>query len=89
MKLIQYLKSSPTMRIDPGSKWFVTLFAVVVLGVIGFLIASIFIKFDDNDDLVRFDFKQSKFSISVRQQKDKSYVVEVYNGNDNCAISFR
>lgn len=73
--------------IDPGSKWFITLFSVVVLGTIGFLIASIFLNFDGDDELKTIKFGRSNFSIKINQQKsDKRYVLEVYNGSDNCAI---
>lgn len=69
------------MRIDPGNKCFIAIFAVVVLGVIGFFIASIFIDVSGDKELKRIDFERSKFWVKVKQQKsDKRYVVEVYNG---------
>lgn len=70
------------MRIDPGNKCFIGIFAIVVLGVIGFLIASIFINAVSGDvELKKIEFGRSNFSISVKQLKsDKRYVLEVYDG---------
>lgn len=71
------------MRIDPGNKCFIIVFALVVLAVIGFLIASIFIDVSGDVELTKIEFAKSKFWINVKQQKsDKRYVVEVFNGNN-------
>jgi hypothetical protein len=70
------------MRIDPGNKCFIAAFSLVVFGVLGFLIASIFIDFTGDIELKRIEFERSNFWINVKQQKsDKNYVLEVYNGN--------
>lgn len=93
---IQKVFQLPTMRIDPGNKFFITIFSVVVLGVIGFLIASIFINFGDDVEVQTIKFGKSNFAIKVIQLKSdkKSYVAQVYNGkiphryqSDNSACS--
>lgn len=72
------------MRIDPGNKVFIAVFILVTVGVIGFLIASIFINVSDDVELKKIEFGRSNFWINVKQQKsDKLYVAEVYNGNKN------
>lgn len=69
------------MRIDPGNKCFIALFSVLVLGCIGFFIASIFLDFSGDVQLKKIEFKNSKFWISLKQLKgDKGCAVEVYNG---------
>lgn len=71
------------MRIDPGNKCFIIVFTLVVVAVIGFLIASIFIDVSGDVDMDKIEFGKSKFWINVKQQKsDKRYVVEVFNGNN-------
>jgi mannitol-specific phosphotransferase system IIBC component len=83
-----------TVRIDPKNKIFLTIFAIIIIGTIGFFIASIFIKNDDddqNDTILKIKFqKRSKFSISLKEEEGKAsksddnngtrYVIEVYNG---------
>jgi hypothetical protein len=70
------------MRIDPGNKCFLAVFATVILGVIGFLIASIFIDFSGDVEVKKIEFERSKFWINIKKLKeDKQYVLEVYNGN--------
>jgi hypothetical protein len=72
---------SLAMKFDPGNKYFIATFAVIVLGVIGFLIASIFIDVSGDVVLKKIGFKRSSFLVKVAQLKsDKSYVVQVYNG---------
>jgi hypothetical protein len=73
------------MKFDPGNKYFIATFAVIVLGVIGFLIASIFINVSSDDEngnvLKKIKFERSKFSMNIAQlDSDKSYVVQVFNG---------
>lgn len=69
------------MKIDPGNKCFIAIFAIVVLCVIGFFVASIFIDISGDLELKKIEFERSKFWINVKQQKsDKRYVVEVHNG---------
>lgn len=69
------------MKIDPGGKIFVTVFTIVLVGVIGFFIASIFISGSDDLDVKTIYFSRSKFHFSIKKLKsDKQYVVEVYNG---------
>lgn len=71
------------MKFDPANKCFVGVFAVVILGVIGFLIASIFIDISGDVEVKKISFERSNFWISVKQLKeDKQYVLEVYNGNN-------
>lgn len=72
------------MRIDPGNKWFITFFCVVIVGVVGFFFASIFIDFAGDVEIKKIEFGKSKFWINVKQLKsDKRCVLEVYNGNDS------
>lgn len=69
------------MRIDPGNKWFIAIFSILVLGCIGFFIASIFLDFSGDVEVKKFEFENSKFRIKLRQLKsDKRCVIEVYNG---------
>lgn len=71
------------MRIDPGNKIFIAIFSVIVVGVIGFLIASIFIDFGGDVEVKKIEFQRSNFSIVVTQlKKDKKYVVQLFNGKD-------
>ena len=78
------------MKFDPGNKYFIGTFAVFVLGVIGFLIASIFIDFGGDSELKKIEFSKSKFSITLWHLKDdKSYVARVFNGEKFCLISSR
>lgn len=70
------------MKIDPGNKIFISIFTVIVLGVIGFLIASIFISSDSDETIKTIAFSRSKFSATIKRLKDdKQYVIGVYNGN--------
>jgi hypothetical protein len=72
------------MKFDPGNKCFVITFAVAILSVIGFLIATIFIDFSSDVEVKKIQFERSNFEIIVKRLKeDKSYLLEVYNGNDN------
>ena len=76
------------MKFDPGNRCFIAAFTVVVLGVIGFLIASIFIDFGGDNELKKMEFSKSKFSITLWHLKDdKSYVARVLNGEKICLIS--
>lgn len=69
------------MRIDPGNKIFITIFTIVILGVIGFFIATIFIDVSKDVELKTMKFQHSNFKIEVKQlKKDKSFVAQVYNG---------
>lgn len=69
------------MRIDPGNKCFIAVFAVFAIGVIGFFIASIFLKVGGDIEIKTFEFKNSNFTVSVKQFKDdKRYAAQVYNG---------
>lgn len=69
------------MRIDPGNKCFIAVFATVTIGVIGFFIASIFLKIGDDIEITTFEFKNSSFTVSVKQFKDdKRYAAQVFNG---------
>lgn len=69
------------MRIDPGNKCFIAVCSVVAIGVIGFFIASIFIKVGGDTEIKTFEFKNSNFTVSVKQFKDdKRYAAQVYNG---------
>lgn len=68
------------MYIDPGSKKFVTLFVIVILGTIGFFVASIFIDFK-GDTIQKINFEKSNFHFDIKKQKsDKSYVIQVFRG---------
>lgn len=76
------------MAIDPGNKCFVGIFSVLILGVIGFFISSIFIDASKDLEVQKIEFGQSKFWISVKRLKaDKRYVLEVYNGNKMLKIN--
>lgn len=69
------------MRIDPGNKCFIAVFAVFAIGVIGFFIASIFITVGTEIEIKTFEFKNSNFTVSVTQFKDdKRYAAQVFNG---------
>lgn len=69
------------MKIDPGNKIFVAVLSIVMLGVVGFLIASIFINVSDDVEIKTIHFSRSKFSANIKQLKsDKRYVVEIYIG---------
>lgn len=69
------------MKFDPGNKYFVTFLSVLVVGVVGFLISSIFIDFSSDVEVKKIEFERSDFKIIVKRLKeDKSYVLEVYNG---------
>lgn len=69
------------MMIDPGNKCFIAVFAAVMLGTIGFFIASIFIDVGSDLVLQNIQFERSKFSMSITQLKaDKSFAVQVFNG---------
>jgi hypothetical protein len=71
------------MKFDPANKCFVTSFTLVIVAVIGFLIASIFIDFSSDVEVQKIGFERSKFEIIVKRLKeDKSYVLEVFNGNN-------
>lgn len=69
------------MFIDPGSKAFITLFVVVILGTIAFFVTTIFVDFRGDVKLQTITFEKSKFHIDIKKLKsDKSYVIQVFNG---------
>ncbi|CRK94962.1 CLUMA_CG008450, isoform A [Clunio marinus] len=74
-----------TMLIDPARKTFLVLFSVLVLGVIGFLIASIFIDFTGDVEIISLEtpsvnLSTSNFRISlIKRKSDKEYLLSVYN----------
>lgn len=69
------------MFIDPGSKAFITLFVIVILGTIAFFVTTIFVDFRGDVNLQTVNFENSKFRIDVKKFKsDKSYVIQVFNG---------
>lgn len=69
------------MYIDPGSKGFLTLFVVVILGTIAFFVTTIFVDFRGDVNLRTISFEKSKFHIDVKQLKsDKSYVIQLFDG---------
>ena len=75
------------MRIDPMNKCFLTVFIVVVVGAIGFFVATIFLdlggKSDDSNVIQKIEFRNSKLFINIQKPYgDKNYHVEVFNGND-------
>lgn len=75
------------MRIDPMNKCFLTVFIVVVVGVIAFFVTTIFIdigdKSVDSNVIQKIEFKNSKLFINIQKPYgDKNYHVEVFNGND-------
>ena len=76
------------MLIDPGSKGFIVIFTLVVVGVLGFFIASIFIDTSKDEEL-DLSFKNSDFSITVTRLDDSTSVLNLYRGeipssqNDN------
>lgn len=78
------------MRIDPGNKLFIVVFAVIVLGVIGFFIATIFIDVSKDVELKTIEFGQSKFRVEIKQLKsDKSFIAQVFNGGKLISLSVR
>jgi hypothetical protein len=74
------------MRINATNPVFVAVFAIIVIGTVGFLIASIFIKpgeksSDDKELIQRISFQRSDFAIDIRrQQNDTQYMLQVFNG---------
>lgn len=74
------------MRINSTNPVFVAIFVIVVVGTIGFFIASIFIKpseEESNDEnlIQRISFHRSAFAIDIRRQEnDTRYLLQVYNG---------
>ena len=76
------------MRIDPMNKCFLAVFIVVVVGVTGFFISTIFLDIfgsnsDDSNVIQKIVFKNSNLFINIQKPfGDKSYHVEVFNGND-------
>lgn len=76
------------MRIDPMNKCFLAVFIVVIVGVIGFFVSTIFldigVKSEDNSNVIqKIEFKNSKLFINIQKPYgDKNYLVQVFNGND-------
>lgn len=69
------------MYIDPGSKKFVLLFFVVILGTIGFFVTTIFVDFRGDIKVETINFENSNFHLEIKQFKsDKSYVIQVFSG---------
>lgn len=84
------------VRIDPKNKCFMAIFWIVIVGVIGFFIASIFIKFSSNDEegtdsVVEIKFRSSRAVVKLKSyvpdnddvdddNKQERYLLEVYNG---------
>lgn len=69
------------------NKCFLAVFIVVVVGVIGFFVTTIFLdtgdKSDDSNVIQKIVFKNSKLFINIQKPYgDKNYHVEVFNGND-------
>ncbi|KAG5672943.1 hypothetical protein PVAND_003030 [Polypedilum vanderplanki] len=67
------------MYIDPANKLFLSAFFVIILGTIGFFIASIFLDFKGDEDIQTVNFKNSDFHVNIKRLKsDKSYVLQVH-----------
>lgn len=62
------------VRIDPLNKCFMIVFWLVILSVIGFFIASIFMKTSDEGSEVSDSVVKIKFASSNAEVKLKSYV---------------